>query len=32
MLDGLRATAAHPLAEPPIDQEDLTRAMTGDCG
>jgi AcrR family transcriptional regulator len=32
MLDGLRATAAHPLAEPPIGQDELNRAMMGDCG
>lgn len=32
MLDGMRATAAHPLAVPPIDPEELRRVMIGDCG
>ncbi|WNV87235.1 helix-turn-helix domain-containing protein [Umezawaea sp. Da 62-37] len=32
MLDGLRSSAAHPLTEAPIGQDELRRAMTGDCG
>ncbi|MFD9700462.1 TetR/AcrR family transcriptional regulator [Lentzea sp. NPDC059081] len=32
MLDGMRAGAAHPLAVPPINPEELNRAMMGDCG
>ncbi|GAA3845625.1 TetR/AcrR family transcriptional regulator [Saccharothrix violaceirubra] len=31
MLDGLRASAAHPLAEPPISPEHLGQAMAGEC-
>jgi AcrR family transcriptional regulator len=31
MLDGFRASAAHPLPEPPMRPEELARIMTGDC-
>jgi AcrR family transcriptional regulator len=30
MLDGFRASAAHPLPEPPLQPEQLQRAMRGD--
>jgi AcrR family transcriptional regulator len=32
MLDGLRAPAAHPLPEPPLEPEEVQRAMRGLCG